>query len=288
MAVLAEFHLVEHWFLQSRQAGDLEKALDIARAAKPCYPRHRVITTFWIASVLAELGDTQAAIATLGEGSKEGLWWSERLLLSSPGLRGARSYEDFRRIIIHCAAMRLEEERRSRSPEVRVMRPSSSREGRPLIFAIHGKGRGSRRFSTHWATFLGAGMTVAVPQSTQLHAAGLYNWDDRNRALRELETAWRHVQTVEASVGRLIIVAGFSDGGPLAMLLALRETVRGSGCSFVAVAPNEQHWSADDLESETRVIRRSSCGDVCGGCVVQFWLARTTVHANGQGAKWRG
>jgi predicted esterase len=102
---------------------------------------------------------------------------------------------------------------------------------RATLVVLHGRTGNLRDLRDRWGVAADRGATVVVVQSSQIAAHGMYCWDDLPTAEEDVARA------VDASRDdHPVIFAGFSQGGGLAVRVALRGELPARG--FVSVAPS--------------------------------------------------
>lgn len=201
-------------------------------------------SSYWIDCLLAVQDHPQEALDALQEGLDQGAWWPPLMLQRDPDLQSIRPHKAFARI-------QSESERRWRQafraePEIVIRTPRKSASG-TLLIALHGSpGEPAHTFADHWNAALDTGAIVAVPQSTQPHGPeGGWTWADPSRTERDLLLTYDTVTNEHVIDPGKIVLAGFSQGGRVAISGALRQKpVPARG--FIAVAPAIRDHPIDD------------------------------------------
>jgi predicted esterase len=130
----------------------------------------------------------------------------------------------------------LNEEQRKSQPELKIIEPDKPPEGKqPLLLGLHGNNSNALEFSDYWGGLTDKGWLVALPQSAEIAARGLYVWTDIKRVERDVSVHYETLQQQYAVDENKTVIAGFSKGGHAAIHIALKEffPVRG----FLALAP---------------------------------------------------
>jgi len=94
-----DFTAVRGRLFHLHAAGDYATALELVRSAAPNYPDEADRTTYWIACLLARLGDEEGALQALEEGSRRALWWAPEALEADPDLELLCTNDRFRAIV---------------------------------------------------------------------------------------------------------------------------------------------------------------------------------------------
>lgn len=227
--------------------GEYESALRITLESIDKFTHLRQLGFYWSARLHAVLGRAESAVDALKAGLADGHWWSDVLLLHSD-LLGLRDQPGFRHVFVEstkrsagaCAAA---------SSRVLVLPPEAGSAEAPLLLALHGRGVEASKFGMHWrAAGIETDVLLAVPQSTQMLADGLFCWDDSSRAQSEILAALEKVAGAYSFNRRRIILAGFGQGADLAIRLTLAGAVEGCR-AFLAVGPTMLGVSADQYHA---------------------------------------
>jgi predicted esterase len=217
-------------------AGRYPEALDAAREAWERFPEHEARTAYWVACLLCRVGNPDEALRVLAAARGRGRWWGERLLTADPDLEPLRGRPGFLRLIADCAQAHRAAQAAAR-PEVLIFPPEISPSRRhPLVLALQGRGGSAAEYAPHFRSATDQGWIVALPQGTQLEGEGMYTWDDPEQAERDIAWAYGEVAKTHRIAEDRMLLAGVSQGGGLAIALALRG--RPIPCrGFAAVVP---------------------------------------------------
>jgi predicted esterase len=246
------FHTVAGEVFELHARGEYQQALvrvmEIARA----HPERAEATTYWEACCHSLLNEPDRAILVLRSGLDVDLWWAPDMLTGDPDLAPLRERDDFAAIVTECEA-RLAAARGSAKPRLDVYRPGTSALASPLLIVLHWRGRSPDDLNGRWLPALSRGAVVACPRSSQQLGMSSFGWDDRELAFREISDAYRRLCETERFDPARVIVGGVSQGGSLALMLALTgEVVPAAG--FVAVVPAMR--DADALDESVAIAAR--------------------------------
>ena len=138
-------------------------------------------------------------------------------------------------------------------PSVTIL-PSATRSERrnASILALHGRGVMARSFSGHWVRCRELGVTVALPQSSQLICHGICGWDDRQKAIDEIQSAYQFVSQHGHARGS-IVLAGYAQGADVAIEMATTGGVV-SATGLLAIAPEDLLASLSKAVSRRQVV----------------------------------
>jgi len=121
-------------------------------------------------------------------------------------------------------------------PELLLLTPKRKREKSPLLIVLHWFGGTAQAFAPYWEVAQEYGFLVAIPQSSQVVSEEGFGWSDKELARRELAAHWERLKSEEGVDPNQVILAGASQGGTLAIELALTgEPI--SALGFIAVVP---------------------------------------------------
>ena len=227
-----DFAAVRGRLFQLHTAGDYATALEFARSAARDYPDEADRTTYWIACLLARLGDEEGALQALEEGSQRGLWWSPQALEADADLESLRTNDRFRAIVeagrvAHAAVG-------ARPPAEPIVRPPATGQARAALVVLHARGERAEHAVERWTD--AGDLLLVVPHSTQAFDMRSGCWDDPQAAEADVRRA------VDAALADVddklpLLIGGFSQGAALAVYLAADQRLQDIG-GCIAVAPS--------------------------------------------------
>lgn len=234
----ASFRSLQRQLFELYAKGEYRKALDLVLDGEHRFPDQEGRIGFWIACLHSRLGQLDSAVQVLREKLAHGHWWAEDRMLGDEDLAPLQDLAEFRSIIAECAARRREAQK-SAKPDllIRVPRGAAPFDGYPTVIALHGRDGRAGAFAPYWEQATAHGWILSSPTSSQILSPDGFGWDDREVAERDVAWAYDRTCTAHRIDRRRIVVAGFSQGGALAIRLALRRGVvpaRG----FLVVAPS--------------------------------------------------
>jgi len=230
-----KFHRVRGQVFLFYRRGRYREALEAALAAKERFPEKEGEASFWIACLLCRLGDVGGGLKTLQEALEQGHWWGEHSLLKDPDLEPIRDRPEFKRLLEVCKK-RQQVAQAQAKPDLLLLLSKRKREKSPLLIAFHWFGGTAQVFAPYWEAAQDHGFLVAVPQSSQVVSEDGFGWTDREWARREVAAHWERLKSEEGVDPNQVILAGASQGGALAIELALAgELIPALG--FIAVVP---------------------------------------------------
>ena len=232
-----EFWRVRGRVIELHGEGRYREALAVAEEARRRFPEKEAETSYWIACLKCLLGEVEEALCALQGALEKGHWWGERWLMQDPDLEPLRDRPKFQEIVAE--SRRRQEAAQARAkPELLVLPPKNCEQGRafPLLITLHWYGGTAEEFAPFWEAAREAGFLVAVPQSSQVVSEDGYCWDDRDLAVQEIVAHWEQLKQDYPLDLQRVILAGASQGGRLAIELALAgEPIPARG--LIAVVP---------------------------------------------------
>lgn len=231
-----DFHRVRGQVLDLHREGRYQEALQVAAKAREQFPG-KGETSYWIACLQCRLDDPEGALRTLQGAVKNGHWWSARWLTQDPDLEPLRDRPLFQEIVAE-SRRRREEAQAGARPELLILPPENyaSKEAFPLLIALHWFGGTVEEFAPYWEPVRKVGFLLAVPQSSQVATEDGFGWNDRERGHREIATHWERLNRLYPIDNERVIIAGASQGGRLAIEIALAGDI--FHChGFIAVVP---------------------------------------------------
>ncbi|MGH2757034.1 MAG: TPR end-of-group domain-containing protein [Actinomycetota bacterium] len=277
---MAELNVVREEVFALYQRQDYDRVLEVAQSVANEFPAN---ASYWIACMLAVTDRPDEALAALEQGLERGAYWPSRMLLKDPDLESIRADRRFARII-------QESERAWKSafdpgPEIHAFPPTVEPSG-VLVIALDGApGASVEEFSLHWQSARDQGALVVIPQSSQPHAPeGGRTWADGQRTKADLAFVYQDVSKHHEFDPEKVVLAGFSQGGRVAISIALRRDPI-SACGFIAVAPTVvDDPLTNELDRQSNLRGSITVGE-------DDWVldAATSLHetATARGLSWR-
>jgi predicted esterase len=220
-------------FLQLIERKEWTKALTIAEQAEIFYPDKSHYTSFWKSCLLAKLHRLKEALAQLKSAIQEGIWWNPETLLNEEMFHSIQQDEEFQQIVQICK-QRFHEQQNKAQPALYVIGNNKNREA---IFSLHWRGDNAFDFAEYWKDEkLLEQHIFGFPQSSQVRGYQTFCWDDKKTAMKDIESLYHLFQNRYLTNENEVILAGASQGGKLAIELALAHpAIKVKG--FIAVVP---------------------------------------------------
>lgn len=218
--------------------GRFMEALDGVLASADAFPDAEDTMSFWAACLESRVGRPDRAMETLQKAMRRGNWWPPEQLRRDPDLEALRGRQDFQDLVATCERLAREAQAAAKRQLVVHEPPGTVPDGGwPVLVALHGRGETARDSGDYWTSCLAAGILVAMPQSSQVPGPHGFSWDDPRIAEEELADAYADLRGAYRTNAEKLVLAGFSQGGALAISLALRGEPFPS-CGFIAVSPS--------------------------------------------------
>jgi predicted esterase len=156
-------------------------------------------------------------------------------LRRDPDLAPLQGNPEYDRLVAVCETRQQEAQRTAR-PERLVFTPKTDSAGPfPLLISFHGWGQNAELDAPHWRGLADQGWLVAVTRSSLQAADGLFAWDNLERAVDEAKGHYTALcGDFPVDTGR-VVLGGFSQGGGLAVWLAISQTI--PVCGVIGVGP---------------------------------------------------
>ena len=247
---------------EAYEHGAFEKGLQIALDAIERFPEKPTTTHLWAASFYASLGRTEETLSVLNQGFQRGAWWSADFLIGE--FEDLKDHPTFSRLR-EAAQEKLEKEKKPAKPELVVRTPTEYSDNKrfPLLLVLHGANSNNADTEPHWTRVQHKRQIfMAFLQSSQPVSSDHYVWNNKETALRDIESAYSTLESLYSIDTSKVILAGISAGAEIAMIALFSGRVSAKG--FIAVIPStgtfiERFVKPDSLASEMNGVK---------GCII--------------------
>ena len=213
-----------------------QQVLDLVEREQANFPRHTEQLTYWRICMTNLLGRQEEALRLFREAvEQQGLWFEPDWAAQDKDLASLQPQPEFQELLAICR-QRLAEAQASARPELYLVQPGQRTEKTPLFCALYGNMNNSEIALEEWRPITEHGWLLAVPQSSQLMAQGMYVWNDRARSISEICSHFTAIQEAHPLDKKRIVLGGFSKGGGLAVWMALHQLIPATG--FVVLGPS--------------------------------------------------
>ena len=205
-----------------RDAGDQSGALDLLTRSEPLFSPQAALTRMLRVELLARMDRATEAVDLLRDGLDRGYRYRGRWLRHER-FAALTSQSDFSSLVERSDAQ-YERAQADASPDLGIYAPDEEARGgeQPMLVALHGNNRTMQDTVPSWQSIVADGWVLAVPQSSEIATTpGFFLWNDRERAMKDLET---HLATLRSRLSldpNRLVLGGFSMGARLALELGL-------------------------------------------------------------------
>lgn len=229
--------------------GKYAEAFDVVEQNAGRFPEQWARTTFWKMCLLSLCGRLNDVISVFQTGLASGLWWAESQFRDTD-LDGVRDLPEFRRLAA-ISQKKYEEARRQIARDQTILLPRASASGLyPLLIALHGGAGNKDSNLEYWEIARQKGWLVLSPQSTQPLYSGSYSWIEPEQALADLDSYVEQISKDHPIDQQRVVIAGFSQGGGMAIYAALSRRLKVRG--FIGIAT---YWA--DPESLVQLAKQA-------------------------------
>jgi len=193
-------------------------------------------------NILFEAGQTEEAMSVWEKGVEEGFFYF--VIPRAGTFDGVRRNDRFRKLVARNNQLREMAQSESK-PKYKVIKPASysPEASYPLVMIIHGGNQSIVKAMDRWdPTVIGGDVIIAYVQSSRRADTKSYRWDLGGVDIYSLPTAQDEVLGLyQEIVGAYAVdtgqvtLAGFSQGGNLALFMAAEGTIPAKG--FIAGCP---------------------------------------------------
>jgi predicted esterase len=199
------------------------EALDAVDDAETSFRDHAATLTWWRACLLSRLERLDEAMTALGEGSDRGMWWDPVMMQNDSDVEPLLELEAFGALTARSEARQRDTLRGTAPLPTMILRPTAT--PRAMILALHGANGSTERFAPPWRSTADRGYVVVLPNAPDPSTSDMdrYAWSDPDRVASMLRRAWEDASEDRSTVRGRVVLAGFSQGGGLALRIALRQ-----------------------------------------------------------------
>ena len=217
------------------QKGKFEKAINIYKKAIPLFPglEHEII--FTMAQIYISAGEYKKSLDTLAKGQEKKLLYP--LWLSLPMWEPLKRYEKFIKIVKKNKQLQAEATAKT-EPRVSVILPQNySKEKKyPLLMVLHGWNGSIVTLNRQWESgIVRKEFLLALVQSSQVIQPDRFGWDSLQLGKKDLTRIYQKTIDTYQVDTKQVIIAGFSQGGKMALDIALNDVFPVTG--FVVLQP---------------------------------------------------
>ncbi|RPJ19871.1 MAG: hypothetical protein EHM33_29635 [Chloroflexi bacterium] len=217
--------------------GKFADALQLVEQNADRFPEQLARTTFWKMCLLSLYGRPDDVIYIFQKGLAAGLWWAESQFLDTD-LDAVRDLPEFKRLMAESNRKSIEMQAQIQ-PARTLLTPENASGELPLLIGLHGRNGHNDSHLEYWEVARQRGWLVLSPQSRQALYPGGYCWDDGEKGLRDILFHVDEVMKICNVDRKRVIIAGFSQGGGMAIYAALSEKVGARGFIGIGTVMSE-------------------------------------------------
>ena len=214
-------------------AGKYEEAMNIDRDLVKEFPELKTATYYSMIATASKMKDYKLSCEFLKEILDEGGWYSELILRQSPSLDPLQSMPEFEDLV------NLSVSRSKQLPKTEniTVIPDNADPPFPLMLSLHGGGGFIKDEYEYWKPIVDQGYILGIPRSTNLYWSGIDNayWPDYKSSVKEIRNYIDKINSNDIIDFKRLFLGGFSQGGGVAVQMALTGDI--PVCGFVVVAP---------------------------------------------------
>ena len=245
-----DFITFRNQFSQLYDNQEYGTAFDLACTFSSDDPGIKTIVVNWKLCAASLAGKPELVITVFQEAIDNGFFFPAAALRHDPDLAAMQDNLEYQRLVNIC------EERHNHAientkPMLLTMPPEISNSPLPLLIALHGWGQSLDDFSPHWSHLTQQGWLVAVPRSSQVAGNNVHVWDHLEQSLQEIVGHYKMLCTQYPVDRQRVVLAGFSQGGGVAVWAALTQAI--PVCGVIGVGPylNAIEMLAPTLAAQT-------------------------------------
>jgi predicted esterase len=226
-------------FFRMYSAKEYKSALAFMQQYGPQLRDHETVLANWRICAAALDGNPELALRYFQEALDDGFWFAPEAFHGDPDLASLQGNPEFERMVAVVSERQAKATRDVR-PELLTFLPEQKSDTYPLMLAMHPWGSTARAFGEHYEFLASQGWLVAVAQSSQIAGRDLYCWDDFAQGKAEVIAHFEALKQQYPIDPQRILLSGFSQGGGLALGLAVSREIPAAG--FIALGPFIPEW----------------------------------------------
>jgi len=199
--------------------GRYDAALEVVERHADEFLEKAANITLWRICLLSLCARPDESLSALREALDRGLWWHESEFRDSD-LDAVRDLPEFKRLV-GISQEKCEQASADRKPERLLLVPDKTVDLYPLLIYFHGRNGNMRSDLEQWEAARRGGWLVLLPQSAQAVFPGGYCWDDPAQGIADVKFHYEQILREHAIDRGRVVLAGFSQGGGMALYAAL-------------------------------------------------------------------
>lgn len=231
MSNLSRSQEIEQQFHHLVQSGSYAEALELVTREAHVFSEHsQKVVYYWRMTMACRLKEKNLAMQLLKKAVTAGYWYAG--LETDPDCQLLYDEIEFQ----HLARLGMEHRTQAMAnaiPVVKTLLPEPELPVYPLLLALHGSNGNVEIQAKHWSSAVEHGWLVALPQSSQIYAPNTFTWNDWEWSQQEVCKDFVALCNEHRIDPERVVLAGFSQGGGLALWLALSGAIQARGLILV-------------------------------------------------------
>ncbi|MHA2365373.1 MAG: alpha/beta hydrolase [Candidatus Hodarchaeales archaeon] len=197
------------------------------------FPELKTATYYSMIATASKMKDYNRSIEFLKEILDEGGWYSELILRQSPALNPLQGIPEFEELV-NLSVSRSKQ--LSKTKNITII-PDNVDPPFPLMLSLHGGGGFIQDEYEYWKSIVDQGYILGIPLSSNIFWSGLDGayWPDYETSVKEIKNYIDKINSNNKIDSKRFFLGGFSQGGGIAVQMALTGDI--PACGFVVVAP---------------------------------------------------
>jgi predicted esterase len=267
--------------LLSKQ-GKFIEAAELLEETVARFPSARPQTAFQTAVFYVMTGNPHKAMDVLESAQKEKIpfpIWPGAMPMAK--LQGEPRFKK----IVEANSQLQAELSAAAKPDVFVQTPAGYSESNsyPLFLVLHHWNAAAAGFSRFWQSKRAAKKYItAYVQSSQVVGPGTFGWSDFNKGKEDIKAVYDQIVEKYPIDISHVVVGGFSQGGMLAVHIALAEVLPAAG--FVVLQPGGDTPGILKSEYIKKAAERGLCGTLITGAADRYYKQQREMNTTFQNA----
>ena len=210
-----------------------QETMNMDRTMVKEFPELKTATYYSMIATASKMKDYELSCKFLKEVLDEGGWYSELILRQSPSLNPLQGIPEFEELV----KLSVRRSKQSiKSSNITII-PDNTDPPYPLMLSLHGGGGFVDDEYESWKTIVDQGYILGIPRSSNLYWSGIDSayWPDYSSSVNEIKNYIDKINVNNIIDTNSIFLGGFSQGGGVAVQIALTSDIPVRG--FVVVAP---------------------------------------------------
>jgi len=256
------FEKIKAKFSQCIKAKKYDEAINIYEKALPELPGNFYDISFTLGQLYMRTGKIEKSLSIFEQGLKQNIVYP--IWAAAPYWQPLSKYDPERFAKILEENKRLQHEKTAKTePLFDIHTPPGFTKDKkyPLFIALHGWNETMDHLSKFWQTErLGKEFLLVFTQSSQVVSPRTFGWEDMELGKKDIKTIYDKIIAQYPVDKEKIVIAGFSQGGMLALDIAVNEIIPAAG--FVVLHPGGGIPGEMNTDTAAKAGKRSLKGTI--------------------------